>query len=122
MFIDVAVAAGVDGFIVPDGEEEDEEEQEEQEEDDFAFGDQDKDIVMHDDEDESGEDLDDMLVEAFAVTREAADRTLGQRHFDVQMMGGAALHFVAFLNFRAARLRLRGQVSHLLEGKREEES
>ena len=42
---------------------------------------------------ENGEDLDDMLVEAFAVTREAADRTLGQRHFDVQMMGGAALHF-----------------------------
>ncbi len=42
---------------------------------------------------ENGEDLDDLLVEAFAVTREAADRTLGQRHFDVQMMGGAALHF-----------------------------
>ncbi len=42
---------------------------------------------------DSGEDLNDLLVEAFAVVREAADRTLGQRHFDVQMMGGAALHF-----------------------------
>ncbi len=42
---------------------------------------------------DNGEDLDDLLVEAFAVTREAADRTLGQRHFDVQMMGSAALHF-----------------------------
>jgi len=41
----------------------------------------------------NGEELDDMLVEAFAVTREAAGRVLGQRHFDVQMMGGAALHF-----------------------------
>ncbi|MGB3734452.1 MAG: preprotein translocase subunit SecA [Ilumatobacter sp.] len=42
---------------------------------------------------DNGADIDDMLVEAFAVMREAADRTLGQRHFDVQMMGGAALHF-----------------------------
>ena len=39
-----------------------------------------------------GETLDDLLVEAFAVNREAARRTLGQRHFDVQVMGGAALH------------------------------
>src|SRR4030088_151897 len=37
--------------------------------------------------------LDDMLPEAFAVVREAAKRTLGQRHFDVQIMGGASLHF-----------------------------
>ena len=42
---------------------------------------------------EQGEDLDDLLLEAFAVTREASRRVLGQRHFDVQMMGGAALHF-----------------------------
>jgi preprotein translocase subunit SecA len=42
---------------------------------------------------ERGEDLDDLLVEAFAVTREAARRVIGQRHFDVQLMGGAALHF-----------------------------
>src|SRR4249920_2399734 len=42
---------------------------------------------------DNGEDLDDLLVEAFAVVREAAGRTIGQRHFDVQMMGGAALHF-----------------------------
>ncbi len=41
----------------------------------------------------NGESLDDLLPEAFAVTREAADRVIGQRHFDVQMMGGAALHF-----------------------------
>ncbi|MEN9793124.1 MAG: preprotein translocase SecA subunit, partial [Actinomycetota bacterium] len=40
-----------------------------------------------------GEDVDDLLVDAFAVVREAADRVIGQRHFDVQMMGGAALHF-----------------------------
>jgi len=39
-----------------------------------------------------GEDLDDLLPEAFAVVREAASRVIGQRHFDVQIMGGAALH------------------------------
>ena len=39
-----------------------------------------------------GEDLDDLLPEAFAVVREAAKRTLGQRHYDVQLMGGAAMH------------------------------
>ncbi|RBY86532.1 preprotein translocase subunit SecA [Blastococcus sp. TF02A-30] len=39
-----------------------------------------------------GESLDAMLPEAFAVVREAATRTLGQRHFAVQLMGGAALH------------------------------
>jgi preprotein translocase subunit SecA len=39
-----------------------------------------------------GESLDDLLPEAFAAVREAARRTLGQRHFDVQLMGGAALH------------------------------
>ncbi len=39
-----------------------------------------------------GESLDDLLVEAFATVREAAKRTLGQRHFDVQMMGGMVLH------------------------------
>ncbi|HEY1739685.1 MAG TPA: preprotein translocase subunit SecA [Acidimicrobiia bacterium] len=42
---------------------------------------------------EQGEDLDDLLPEAFAVVREAATRRLGQRHYDVQVMGGAALHF-----------------------------
>ncbi len=41
---------------------------------------------------EDGESLDDLLPEAFATVREAARRTLGQRHFDVQLMGGAALH------------------------------
>ncbi len=39
-----------------------------------------------------GETLDDLLPEAFAVVREASVRTLGKRHFDVQLMGGAALH------------------------------
>jgi preprotein translocase subunit SecA len=39
-----------------------------------------------------GETLEDLLPEAFAVVREAAKRTLGQRHYDVQIMGGAALH------------------------------
>ena len=41
---------------------------------------------------QEGETLDDLLPEAFAVVREAAKRTLGQRHYDVQIMGGAALH------------------------------
>jgi len=41
---------------------------------------------------EAGESLDDLLVDAFAVVREAAVRTLGQRHFDVQLMGGIVLH------------------------------
>jgi preprotein translocase subunit SecA len=39
-----------------------------------------------------GETLDDLLVEAFATVREAAKRTLGQRHFDVQLKGGMVLH------------------------------
>ncbi|HEY8093566.1 MAG TPA: DEAD/DEAH box helicase, partial [Acidimicrobiales bacterium] len=42
---------------------------------------------------DNGEDLDDLLVESYAVVREAASRVIGQRHFDVQLMGGAALHF-----------------------------
>jgi preprotein translocase subunit SecA len=40
----------------------------------------------------SGTSLDDLLVEAFATCREAAKRTLGQRHFDVQLIGGMILH------------------------------
>src|SRR5690242_19333806 len=39
-----------------------------------------------------GETLDDILPEAFAAVREASKRTIGKRHFDVQIMGGAALH------------------------------
>src|SRR6202522_2496442 len=42
---------------------------------------------------ERGETLDDLLIDAFATMREAAWRILGQRHFDVQLMGGMALHF-----------------------------
>ncbi|HWJ63809.1 MAG TPA: preprotein translocase subunit SecA [Acidimicrobiales bacterium] len=42
---------------------------------------------------DNGADLTDILVDAFAVTREAASRTIGQRHYDVQLMGGAALHY-----------------------------
>ena len=41
---------------------------------------------------DSGESLDQLLPEAFAAVREAADRTLGMRHFDVQMIGGITLH------------------------------
>jgi preprotein translocase subunit SecA len=41
---------------------------------------------------ENGEELDDLLPEAFAVVREASDRTLGMRPFDVQLIGGAVLH------------------------------
>ncbi|HEY4495415.1 MAG TPA: preprotein translocase subunit SecA, partial [Candidatus Paceibacterota bacterium] len=40
----------------------------------------------------AGETLDDVLIEAFATVREAAKRTLKQRHFDVQLIGGLALH------------------------------
>ena len=40
----------------------------------------------------SGESLDDLLPEAFATAREASDRVLGMRHFDVQVIGGIALH------------------------------
>ena len=40
----------------------------------------------------NGEKLDDLLPEAFATVREAAIRTLGQRHYDVQLIGGIALH------------------------------
>ncbi len=39
-----------------------------------------------------GAELDDLLIDAFATVREAAKRTLGQRHFDVQLMGGVVLH------------------------------
>jgi preprotein translocase subunit SecA len=42
---------------------------------------------------DQGADLDDLLIEAFAVVREAGVRVLGQRHYPVQLMGGAALHF-----------------------------
>ena len=41
---------------------------------------------------EDGETLDDLLIDAFATVREAAKRTLGQRHYDVQLMGGIVLH------------------------------
>ncbi|HEY5683983.1 MAG TPA: preprotein translocase subunit SecA [Acidimicrobiia bacterium] len=40
----------------------------------------------------NGADVDDLIVDAFATVREAATRVLGQRHFDVQVMGGGALH------------------------------
>src|SRR5918997_4583606 len=40
----------------------------------------------------NGESLDDLLPESFALTREAGRRTLGQRHFDVQLIGGMVLH------------------------------
>ena len=40
----------------------------------------------------NGEDLDDLMPEAFATVSEAAKRVIGQRHYDVQVMGGAALH------------------------------
>lgn len=42
---------------------------------------------------QQGESLDDLLPEAFAVVREASKRTLGLRHFDVQLLGGMVLHF-----------------------------
>jgi preprotein translocase subunit SecA len=42
---------------------------------------------------DNGDSLEDLLIEAFALVREAAWRVLGQRHFDAQLMGGMALHF-----------------------------
>jgi preprotein translocase subunit SecA len=42
---------------------------------------------------DNGESLEDLLIESFALVREAGWRVLGQRHFDVQLMGGMALHF-----------------------------
>jgi len=47
-----------------------------------------------------GETLDDILPEAFAVVREAAKRTLGQRHFDVQLLGGVALYNVGIAEMK----------------------
>ena len=47
-----------------------------------------------------GESLDDLLPEAFALTREAARRTLGQRHYDVQLIGGMVLHDGAIAEMR----------------------
>ena len=48
----------------------------------------------------NGQDLNDQLTEAFAVVREAAKRTIGQRHYDVQLMGGAALHLGWFAEMK----------------------
>ena len=48
----------------------------------------------------NGETLDDLLPEAFATVREAAKRTLGQRHYDVQMIGGIAMHRGMILEMR----------------------
>ncbi|GAB4374212.1 MAG: preprotein translocase subunit SecA [Acidobacteriota bacterium] len=49
---------------------------------------------------DNGESLDDLLVEAFAVVREAARRVLGMRHFDVQLLGGIVLHRGAIAEMR----------------------
>src|SRR5574341_922387 len=46
------------------------------------------------------EDLDDLLPEAFATVREAARRVLGKRHFDVQLVGGAAMHWAQIAEMR----------------------
>jgi preprotein translocase subunit SecA len=48
----------------------------------------------------NGESLDDLLAEAFALTREASRRTLGQRHYDVQLIGGMVLHDGAIAEMR----------------------
>src|SRR3712207_7818299 len=53
--------------------------------------------------------VDDILVEAFAVGREAARRTLGQRHFDVQVMGGAALHMGNIAEMRTGEGKTRSE-------------
>src|SRR5262245_66398122 len=58
-----------------------------------------------------GETLDDLLPEAFATVREAARRVLHKRHYDVQIMGGAALHFgnIAEMKIGRASCRDRGR-------------
>ena len=56
-----------------------------------------------------GESLDDLLPEAFALTREASRRTTGQRHYDVQLIGGMVLHDGAIL--------FQGNASELLSAK-----
>ena len=48
----------------------------------------------------SGEPLDDLLVEAFALVREAGRRKLNMRHFDVQLLGGAAMHFKSIVEMQ----------------------
>src|SRR3954453_971753 len=48
----------------------------------------------------NGEDLDELLPESFAITREAGRRTMGMRHFDVQMVGGMVLHGGAIAEMR----------------------
>jgi preprotein translocase subunit SecA len=48
----------------------------------------------------SGESLDQLLVEAFALVREAGRRKLGMRHFDVQILGGAAMHFKSIVEMQ----------------------
>ncbi len=58
-----------------------------------------------------GESLDSLLPEAFAVVREAAKRTLGQRHFDVQLMGGAALHLGNIAEMKPTSTRCRARAS-----------
>jgi len=74
----------------------------------------------------NGESLDDLLPEAFALTREAARRTIGQRHFDVQLIGGMVLHSGAIAEMRTGEGKtltatlpvflnsLAGQVVHLV--------
>ena len=52
-----------------------------------------------------GKTLDDILVPAFATCREAAKRTLGQRHFDVQLIGGMVLHEGDIAEIRPAKAR-----------------
>src|SRR6201995_3245338 len=49
---------------------------------------------------EGGESLDDLLPECFALVREAAKRTLGMRHFDVQLIGGMVIHDGAIAEMR----------------------
>ena len=59
----------------------------------------------------NGAGLDDVAIEAFAVVREAATRTIGQRHFDVQLMGGAALHFGMIAEMKTGEGKTRARVS-----------
>jgi preprotein translocase subunit SecA len=59
----------------------------------------------------NGETLDDLLVEAFAVVREAARRVLNMRHFDVQLIGGAVLH-----NWRPAKGGEKGRIAEMKTG------
>ena len=64
---------------------------------------------------DNGESLDKLMPEAFATVREASKRTLGLRHFDVQLMGGAALHWGNIAEMKTGEGKTCGDPAGILE-------